>query len=235
MALEDFTTYDETDPDNVITVGANSLSFNDFRGRFTTSHIADDKGVNHFSGDFEHKFEIEFSDSTKLALTGHWMVANSYAVDKDLADMISGGEDCQIFHYYHADDVPLVYNLTLQIIEDGSQDVDTWVSPVASTRYFIRVNRDDDGGANNTGQINVYIATDNYDDEGGTLKDTLTRDCGVGKQNDFRYIYPLYSYDTDNNVSNDGYTENLDLQEEAPPVGNAGIMTPNTGFWGPTF
>lgn len=213
MAIEDFTTYTETDPDSVITVDANTVSWVNLDSRDVTSMVAYDKGVNHFDGDFEHKFSCKFTNAAQFNLPVHWALTNSYNTNDDLNDMIINDEDLFIFYFYHGDENVLQFGL--QIIEDGEQNADAWTSALDNVVYFIRITRDDDGGANNTGQLKAYIATGNYDDEAGSLQDTLSLDCAVGEQNDFQYIYPLLSFDT-NHVDDpcDGFTENLDLGED---------------------
>lgn len=221
MAYEDFTDYDQSsDPNTRQTVATNKLSWADMI-RNEICYLADDKGVNHFSGDFEHKLEIQYHEDATDPLAAFWILAN---ITDSFTGIENASEDAMVL--YHFGDVVL----RIGIIENGSTRVDTFASS-QDTIYYVTIGRDDDGGVNNTGQLVAYIRTGSH---AGNLEDTLTLDCAAGEQNDFRYIYALDSHEQGVPGQGDGYTERLDLQE-AVGVGNAGIMTTNTGFWGPTF
>jgi len=220
MAIENFTTYDETDEGTNITVIAAKVSWNNL-DRDETSHVSDSKGVNHFSGDFAHKFEMQFSNEVGFyPLVYHWALANAQLDSKSLTD---AGADAYLFGVYGDGDI-----LRLRILEDGTPSSQTW-GATAGTTYFITITRDDDGGANNTGQLKAYVRTGSHS---GNLEATLTQDCSAGEQNDFEYVFGVMTYDSgDADRTFDGFTQNLDLGE-APPVGMAGAMTTNTGYWG---
>jgi len=207
-ALEDFTDYIEVDPGTTITVDTDTVSWNDLETRGSSSYVYKDKGASHFDGDFEHKFKCQFSDGHNLNQAAFWMMANAVGDIKALRD---ADEDFLCFFYYLSSEVNYLY---LQIYENGEQAVSAnWDAAVASTTYYVRLPRDDDGGANSTGQIKAYIATTNYDNEGGDLKVELTVDCSVGEQNDFQHIYVLNTYNSASASTCDGFTEELNLQE----------------------
>lgn len=226
MATEDFTTYDETDEGTNVTVIAAKVSWVGV-DRDETSHVSDSKGVNHFSGDFTHKFEFQASNMDNSAQYSHWALANAQADSKTLVDASAD------FYHFRSRNAAGTYQLRLFVVENGSGTNDEWTGGAEGTTYFVTISRDDDGGANNTGQLTAEIHTGDYH-PGGVHKDLLTVDCSAGEQNDFEYAFGFMSYD-DNTTSRagDGFTQNLDLGEVV--VGNAGIMTTNTGFWGPTF
>lgn len=218
MAYEDFTAYNETDEGTNVTVITNKVSWSDL-DRDETSHVSISKGAAHFSGDFEHKFEIQYSDVVSNPQVIWWMLANRQADEKTLR---TDDETYVHLHHYRND------YIRIQIIEGGSiRGNDSFVTPVSGTTYYITLSRDDDGGANSTGRYTVEIRTESHT---GTLVDTLIADCSVDEQNDFEYIFALASYD-DNTTPHtaDGFTQNLDLQEPSSPIGT-GAMTLNTGW-----
>lgn len=229
MAIEDFTTYTEVDPGTKVTVDANTVSWNDVDTRNSDSYVYKDKDLNHFDGDFEHKFELQWVDSAiNGVLMYFWVLANAV---NDVKGLVDAGADFFGCNFYDA--VETKY-LGIAIYENGSSvDDESWVGSSTSTRYFIRMTRDDDGGANNTGQLVAYIATVNYDDEGGNLQATVTADCSAGEQNDFRYIYALSTYNSGlADKTGDGFTENLDLQEAAGGINMPLVMQQMNQFNG---
>ena len=215
MGYENFTTYTEVDPGNDITVdSATKVSWVDFRTRVDTAYLYKDKGLNHFNGDFNHKFEIQDVAGYR-SLGCHWALTKSV---KDYEAIVVANEDGLFFFNYNDS-----YNLYLRIVENGSLLSDVWAGNLASTTYFIEIVRDDDGGANNTGRLTAYIRTGSHT---GVLKDTLVIDSSAGEQNDFQYVFAVTSADNNDNLNtSDGYTENLDIGEEAPPGWTGKINT----------
>ena len=181
MANENFTTYDETDEGTNVTVIASKVSWTQM-DRDETSHVSDSKGVGHFSGDFTHLFECLWENQSGYNIFMYWALANQQA-DYKTIDNASG--DLQSFGNENN-------NFKLYVLENGSPNTDTYLNPAESTLHYITLSRDDDGGANNTGQLVALIRTGSHS---GNLEDTLTVDCGVGEQNDFEYIFGLMSFD----------------------------------------
>lgn len=205
MPLEDFTTYTEVDPDGDITVVSNEVSCDDLQARSVDAYVYKDKGVGHFSGDFEHRFKIKKGNRVNTPLLCFWGMAN---IIDDFEDWISSGGDAYALH------TRIAANLHLDMIENGVLFDDGSTLFEDGVWHYIRVARDDDGGVNGTGQLKAYIATNDYDDNGGTLEDTLVLDCGVGEQNDFRYVYAMATYnDGVPNYTIDGRIANLNLEE----------------------
>lgn len=203
MANEDFTTYDETDEGTNVTVIASKVSWIKIT-RAETSHVSDSKGGGHFGGDFTHKFECMYENFNGFEIINFWALAN---VQVDWKTIIDASAKAHVFSLQNEE-------FMLHVAEAGGRTTDIWANPAVSTTYFITIDRDDDGGANNTGQLVALIRTGSH---AGALQDTLTVDCAVGEQNDFEYVFGLMSYD-DNEAGAwaDGFTQNLDLQEVAP-------------------
>lgn len=200
MGYEDFTTYDETDEVGNVTVISSKVSWATL-SRNHTSHVSRSKGSNHFRRDFEHLFEIQLSNVVSSPVICFWALANVQLDLKALRD--AGGDGAQLLHYQSA-------RLELHVLENGSYTRDIWASASANTTYYVTLARDDDGGANSTGQYTAEIRTGSHT---GTLKDTLTVDCAAGEQNDFEYIFGLMSYDDNSPSWADGFTQNMDLQD----------------------
>jgi len=208
--LENYNNYTEVDPGDDITVATNTLSITQLDTRNTDSYVYDDKGIGHFSGDFEHRFELDRGSSSDIAWTSIWTLSNSVDDIKGLAD---AGEDFVTLTLYDYGS-----DLTLRIYENGSEvDSDIYEPVIQGTRYYITIGRDDDGGANNTGQYTCYLCTGNYYGESGSSTvATLTADCSAGEQNDFRYIFQVNTFNTGtaNKMFNgDPGLLNLDLGE----------------------
>lgn len=212
IVYEDFTTYTEVDEGGNVNVTTNRVLWIDL-DLDETSRVFSDKGVDFFDGDFTHKFECQVSGrDAGTPLFAYWGIANEVA---NLPSMIIADEDLMYFTY--AFDPVLGNIFVLSICEDGEETIDTFDGPTDSVTYFVTIERDDDGGANSTGQTTADIHTGDYHPN-GVHEDLLSVDSGVGEQNDFRYIYALWSFDVeiaDNDAS--GFTERLIL-DPAPPV-----------------
>lgn len=205
MAYEDFTTYTEVDEGGNVTVTTNKVSWVDL-DTDETSFLYKDMTVDFFDGDFTHKFECQVSGrDAGNPLFAYWMVANDIG---DIFFLINNSNDFIFFTYFYSSVTGNNFELTLW--ENGAPgEADVFDGPTDGVTYYVTISRDDDGGANNTGQIKAYIRTGSHS---GSLVDTLSVDCAAGEQNDYRYIYALCSYDesaADEDAS--GHTERLDL------------------------
>lgn len=216
MAYEDFTGFTEFDEGGDVTVdSATKVSWAVLRSRFETAYLYKDKGVDHFSGDFTHKFEVQFSGHSGAIYSHYWMLANSIGDAKAIAD--AGGDALTFFLYGSGED------FYLRIFENGGMgDDDYWNAGVASTTYYVEIVRDDDGGVNNTGRLTAYIRTGSHS---GALQDTLIADCAAGEQNDFRYLYAVATYNDGGSSAyySSGFTQNLDIGEA--PAGWTGKIS----------
>ena len=77
MVLENFTTYTEVEPDNILTVIASRVTCVNL-DRDIDAYVWDDKGAGHF-GDFEHLFTVftDASECTSSSLSHAWMLGNT--------------------------------------------------------------------------------------------------------------------------------------------------------------
>jgi hypothetical protein len=219
--LEDFTTYTESDEGNDITVAQNTITMTVCYPRLDTFYVYDDKGVNHFSGDFTHRVKVNMSVVDLDIFVTVWGLSNTIGDEKDWRD--AGDDGVRVMFSRSSGG----YRIYIAIIENGgTADEDYYGSFSLSTDYYLTLDRDDDGGANSTGRYTVYICTTNYHGEAGSVAvDTLTADCSAGEQNDFRYVYPLAGYD-DGGVNRDasGTVKDLDLGEAGAAGGGGQVI-----------
>jgi len=202
MGYEDFTTYTEVDPNNKITITSTKVSWASYNNA-EEAYVYKDYGVDHFDGDFTHQFICQYANVTGEPIIARWLLAN--AID-DYWDLFDANEDSMDF-------ISVTGEWQLEIMESGSQSYDhESFGSSPGTDYYVTIDRDDDGGANGTGQLTAEIRTGSHT---GTLQETLTVDSGAGEQNDFRYLYSANTANwADSGSYEDGYTQNLDLAVE---------------------
>jgi len=189
MAVEDFTTYAEVDPNNRITVTAPKCETAGL-SRNETAHVSKDRGVDHF-GDFECLFTIRTKTSGSAdAIVLMAVVANAVDDWKDLSAGIG---------------VMLQGHTTYTIYVAG-------VSTGYSSNYACADNTIRYCTLTRTGSsVELKIYTDsaktNLD---ATLSITLDATDNVN----YRYIYGMQSwYDQQVHTITGAYIEDLDLQE----------------------
>lgn len=202
MANQDFTTYTETDPNGRITVSSSRITWAGLT-RNEDAYVYDDKGVNHFDGDFEHLltfFQDTGWDNNAVVVT--WAIANDIDDYKGLIDNLKDS-----LTLYNQPSV-VVNRLNLVELDGGTTYTDQFsVSRTATWLLYLKIKRDESVGS--FGQIQCFI----YSDSGRTnLLDTLSLTLHTSKK-DFRYIYGVQSFNTASALAGNGYTENLDLQE----------------------
>ena len=221
-SLENFTGYTEVDPGDDVTVAENTITWVDFNTRNTDTYVYRDKSAAHFNGDFSHRFKLNITSMVFNALFYPWLIANS--IDDAQGLVSAGDKDFQGIHLYENTGH---YYIRLSIIENGVRN-DTGLTEEISlaTDYYITVERDDDGGANNTGQLTCRVYTTNYYGEAGAVEvHTFTLDCKAGEQNDFRYLYATNSHNTGAaNRLVSGTIDDLDLGEASPFVGGGQVI-----------
>ena len=189
--------------DNV-TVTSTTTSVDDLDRDETTYVVeaAADQSIS-LAGDFFHRFEMQMSDSLNASYIIYWAVAES---EGDRAAIVGRSED---FVFIRITNILGVLGLGIFTVEDGSFVVNDTMTVTTGVTYYVTVYRDDDGGANSTGQYTVWVRTGSHI---GTLVDTLTVDASAGEQNDYSYIYSLMGVgDAGGGATADGFTQNMDL------------------------
>jgi hypothetical protein len=175
--LEDFTTYTEDDVGGYITVAANTLTCALMPWNVDVE-ISKDFTANYFSADFTIRFEYEKSVDN-----------GSYSSPFILANVVensgywNSNQPC--IRLYHNGATGGLWVETRSTSGNNS-DLSTALS--LSTRYYITVVRDDDGGAGN-GVVTATIRTGSHV---GPTHDTISANCA--DQIDYRYLMPLTSH-----------------------------------------
>ena len=82
MGIENINLYTEVDPGAIITRTAPKCSWSNLK-RNVDAYVYDDKGVSHFSSDFEHLFEVELVTADDGGFAFHYMLGNVVAVGSD--------------------------------------------------------------------------------------------------------------------------------------------------------
>jgi len=199
MAKEDFTTYTEVDPNSRITVTADRSEWAGL-DKNEDAYVYDDKGVNHFDGDFEHLLTIYADTGVEGAHVVPWALGN--VIDSWIP--MHDDRCLSISIFYPSTDAPRL-------------DLDEWVGGVRQARdsvninidtpYYLTIKRDENVGT--YGTLYCYI----YSDAARTnLVTTLS--IALSEKADYRYIYVTQS--ANNNTTpytQSGYSEDLDLQE----------------------
>ena len=204
MAIENFTTYTEVDPNSKITVTSSKVSWDDL-SRNEQAYVYKAMGYQFFDKDFTHKFKVQFSDYKNgytLRVT-HWALSEN--VDDERGWYENSYNAVNLFVYNYD------WRIYLRIYDLGSPTSDTWTGAQESTTYYITITRDRDGGTNNSGRYTAYICTNGYYGEGGNLEETLQVDSQHTQPIDWHYIFACNTYNDGNPQSCDGFTEDLDL------------------------
>jgi len=182
--------------------------------RATDNYVYKDMGAAYFSGDFIHSFKHNVTPASNGSYSFPWAITNDL---NDLAGIDVASGDFQAVGIYY--DGANRY-VRIAICENGAlNETGLSYAIAAGTDYYYTIVRDDDAGANNTGQLTLYVCTENYYGEAGTsLVHTITGDCGAGEQNDFRYINATQVYNTGVADYASGTVEDLDLASTISPA-----------------
>lgn len=195
--LEDLTTYTERDLGSNLTVTAPKVAFASLP-RNVSSYVYADKGVNHFSGDYEHLIDVELTSFLSYPVINMWCLANLIGDRYDLQVTQSGDMHSVSF----ITGTPVMY---LQEHVAGSATSDSYNASTGTT-YYLKIKRDEAVGANGTLYNYIYLDSDRT-----ILTDTLS--VALNEKEDFRYIYCVQSYNDGSALHGTGFAQNLDLQE----------------------
>jgi len=204
---EVFTTWDpgETDPATYLSQTASRSSFTDLDRDIDAWHC-DDKGVDHFAGDFEHLVDVVISASVAGSFVDVWALVN--VLDDTYGIYLADGDYLLVtcnpqnnskvrFAIGECDGGDLAYAV------DSERDLGT---------YYLRIKRVEADGDYGTLYCDIYSSDADRTNEANALAN-LSQVLHTSKK-DFRYIY---CPSTDNvplsNLTQTGYCENLNLQE----------------------
>ena len=205
MALEDFTTYSEVDPNNHISATAHHIDFQDYRNE--TAYLYRDKGAKFF-GDFIHYIDVTrvAHDSTSGAF---WLLANAVNGWNELK---GAGEPFLIISFGGALTLPTVYM--------SEWDGTAWYATAShevelGAKYFFRIVK-----KGTSLKCHVYpTATDR--EKGTNELEWSPLEITLSKDYNFRYIHVANTFNDGIAVNGDTDIDNLDLAiapPEAPPT-----------------
>lgn len=211
--LEDFTTYDETDEGNDLTITTNKVEVTGAQTRLYHFVVEDDKGAGHFDGDFEHRFKMYIDTYPSVQATGVWSVCTEGGAGEDALDHFGAPDETLLMRLYDTGIRVVLY----QKEAGGGTNSDEGNVLSLDTQYYVSIIRDDDYGT--YGHLDGYVCTGNYwGESGSSTVSTMSFDLG-GEKSDYRYVTSITSWDADHSAA--GCTmdlEDLDLQEGAGPT-----------------
>ncbi|KKM74742.1 hypothetical protein LCGC14_1397280 [marine sediment metagenome] len=200
MAVENFTTYTEVDPNSKITVTSSKTSWATLR-RNESAYVYIDKGVNYFGGDFTIYLTYNQTGGVGNSGAGQcWTLAN---LVNDAQSIITANDDylsilCTVgvlkaIQLEECDGGTLYYSAADYDITEG-------------TDYYLKIVRDEAVGTYGT----LYLYT--YSDAART---TLLNTQSItlhSSTKDFRYLYAVQSRNTgESGIYFTGYSENLEV------------------------
>ncbi len=195
MALEDFTTYTEVDPNGRYAVAANQITVTNLN-RDDNAFVYSDKGAGHFGTTFVHNVDgrMDSGTSTNGGIGVFWDVSNTVA---DAQTVLNGSGQIILVRLYW-------FTTRRILIQNGEPSAsDQWIGVVLGTWYYCTAERTGD----TTFEFRIYS-----DSGRTTLIDTLTLSITVGRA--YRYVMGANSFDTNQNTRLfNGAFANLDLNE----------------------
>lgn len=196
-AEEDYTTWEEVDGGNDITVIDDTITWVNLP-RSVESYVYKDYGVDYFDGNFQHNFTFQIDSSVAGSAVAVWVLANDI-------DDFSGLKTNEKSHLRIFTDNPSIPDeVRLYIGEINGTDYYQSSSKVITeaTPYYVTVSRNEAVGTYGTIYCKFYT-----NDTRTNLVDTISLTLHESKK-DFRYLYSLsasnsgYSYKTSGVVSN---------------------------------
>ncbi|GAI67769.1 unnamed protein product [marine sediment metagenome] len=203
--IEDFTTYEKYDPNSRIEVTPSRVTWTDLQLN-EDARVSFDKGEAHFNGDFEHLLTVKMTGGTSDAKSFCWALTN--VVDDMYSIRIGGGSYLGLFFYKSP---TATHELYLEECDNGERHQSNFVGAL-NTVYYLKIVRDESFGT--YGKLSCFI----YSDAARTnLLNTIYMSLRTSKK-DFQHIFGVNSYNAAvGGYQTSGYSENLDLSEEAPP------------------
>jgi len=196
MAIENFSTYTELDPDGDITVTSPKCDVSTMSTE-KAAWVYADKDANHF-GDFEHTFKIYLGSASNGGQVGLWGLSNNAHT---IQDKVTAGSGMNVKLYRDG-----AGNYYIFLNDDGAGLNDSAVIAAAWTRYCT-VKR-----AATALTLKIYT-----DAARTSLETTLDVVC---VETLFQHIEAVQSRDSGGGptITMSCYIEDLDLQEAPVPV-----------------
>ncbi len=231
MAIENYTTYTEVDPNSRFTVTAAKIEY--VLVRPEDAYVYSDKGVNFFSGDFTMEFSFETSASGQEGTSAGNIWAVSNIVDDSNGIDVANGDYLSLVII-----VGLGVDTGTITLEECDGGTLYGGSSTADYRHgvprYIKIVRDESVGTYGTLYLYVYS-----DAARTTLVHTSTITLHSSKK-DFRYLFALLSTAAGAggtpNVT--GFSENLEVTAGIPgsstvtTEANTGTIATSSTGWG---
>ena len=213
MAVEDFTTYTEVDPNSRVTVTATRITWAAIE-RDEITYVYKDKGVAFFGGDFTHYLTINTTAIGNGMVATHWAIAN--AIDTFEGIKGDGGSQLTLRVSGGASTI----GVTIGEVDSGTGYGDDYILYTAGTVLYLKIVRDESVGTYGTIYCYIYSDADRT-----TLVDTLSVTLHTSKK-DYRYIYAFQGAEsTPGAPTASGYTENLELVYNATSTTAPSVTT----------
>ena len=201
MAIENFGSYTEVDPNSKITVGTRRAAWTDLN-RNEDAYVYKDKGAAFFDGDFIHYLTIRFSATEISAEGGIWALTNDL---DDLRGLGTNSKDALYLHFVNPSS-PDELRINGQELDGGTAYGGASYYVVSlDTTYYLKMVRDESVGTYGTLYSYVYS-----DDARTTLLATLSVALHTSKK-DFRYVHAVQTWNAGTAHKSSGYSENLEL------------------------
>lgn len=201
MPFEDFDTYTEVDPNSHISPNGTKVDWIGIT-RNEDAYCYDDKGINHFDGDFEHLVEMYCDSASDAGVqVNHWAITNE--VDDEWGLILANKSLLSVALNSGASD----WGLYIRESDSGTLYQDSKLNLAFDTLFYLKIKRVESIGT--YGTIYCYI----YSDASRTvLVDTLSIALNSSKK-DYRYYWCVQSFNSGHVHTATGYTQNHDLQE----------------------
>jgi hypothetical protein len=200
MALEDFATYTEVDPNTRISAPATyrvtwaGLTENE------DAYVYKDKGAAFFSGDFTHYVTIHISSVDDGVRGAMWALTNSLD-DLTGIDAANGSYLALRLEY----DSPTM-GLKITEVDSGTYRESAAITISEDTNYYLKIVRNESVGT--YGTIYLYVYTD---DQRTALQSAAKSLALNSSKKDFQYVHAVITYDNNDNDAYSGYVENMEL------------------------
>jgi len=201
MALEDFTTYTEVDPNSHIgLVGTDHIDFAAYRNE--DAYLYKDYGVGHF-GNFTHKIDVKLLDEVNSTLGFFWVLANSINDVKGIED--ASQTAIGLYAYGGSSSTNDYPRFTVRESYGGSGYQDVGATNLSTgTWYYLLIKK--------TGTafvVGVYSTAALRDAGDGTDGDVDNLALTLQANHTLRYAYAANTW----NSGNGAYLINLDIED----------------------
>ncbi len=206
MALENFGTYTETDPNSRITKTTRRVTWTDLT-RNEDAYVYKDEGVDYFGGDFVHFLTLRFTASEQDVSGGIWALTNDL---DDLKGLKDANKDALYLTLAGFADTTKLW-IALREMDGGTLygssggDGSSYIVTVG-TSYYLSFERDESVGTYGTLYLHIYS------DAARTTKLFSHYITLHTSKKDFRYVHAIQTWNAGTTLKHSGYSENLDLE-----------------------